>query len=285
MLNRYKLLVITIFIGLVLLLMSCRSLDINLFPDSYDVNLGLQVVQEINAHPNEYPLLKGREDIRGYVEGIGKKVLASPEIKKRGVYAYQFQIVHDDKTVNAFCTPGGYIYVYTGLLKFVDNEATLAGVVAHEIAHAEKRHSSRRMTGAIVAQVGASVALEVILGKGSTESQRAVAGVITNLVLTGVFLNNSREDEDEADEYSMKYLRSTEYYPGGIRYFFDKILAQQDQQGKRGGTLERLLSTHPLPQDRVEAVNQRLKAMGNPQATEGNLFSQRYQQFKKTLPR
>lgn len=283
MLNRYKLSVLTILFGLVVLL-SCRSLDVNLFPDSYDVNLGLQVVQEINAHPSEYPLLNGREDIRSYVEQVGKKVLASAEITKRNVYAYQFQIVNDDKTVNAFCTPGGYIYVYTGLLKFADNEATLAGVVAHEIAHAEKRHSSRRMTGALVAQVGASVALDVILGKGSSESQKAVAGVITNLVLTGVFLNNSREDEDEADEYSMKYLRSTEYYPGGMRYFFDKILAQQDQQGKRGGTLERLLSTHPLPQDRVEAVNRRIQEMGNPAAGESNLFSQRYQQFKKTLP-
>jgi predicted Zn-dependent protease len=281
--SRCKALAFVLLIGSFMIL-NCRSLDVNLFPDSYDVNLGLQVVQEINTHPKEYPVMQGREDIKAYVEQVGRKVLASPEIKKRGVYAYQFQIIQDDKTVNAFCTPGGCIYVYTGLLKFVDNEAALAGVVAHEIAHAEKRHASRRMTGALAAQVGASAALDVILGKGSTATQKAVAGVISNLVLTGVLLKNSREDEDEADEYSMNYLRSTEYYPGAIRNFFDKILSQQDQQGKRGGTLERLLSDHPLPQDRVDAVNQRLQAMGNPLPTENNSFSQRYLQFKNTLP-
>ncbi|HLF19313.1 MAG TPA: M48 family metalloprotease, partial [Bacteroidota bacterium] len=61
-------------------------------------------------------------------------VTASPEITKRGIYAYEYEIVKDDSTINAFCTLGGYIYVYTCILKFVDNEAGLTGIIRHEIA-------------------------------------------------------------------------------------------------------------------------------------------------------
>ena len=87
---------------------------------------------EIRKQPQEYPILSNRPDVKLYVEEIGRKILASPDVKKRGVYAYRFEIIADDKTINAFCTPGGYIYVYTGLLKFLDNEASLAGVIGHE---------------------------------------------------------------------------------------------------------------------------------------------------------
>ncbi len=79
----------------------------------------------------------------------------------------------------------------------------------------------------------------------------------------------------------MRYLDDTEYYPGAIRFFFDRILQQRDSGG---GTLERLLSTHPLPEDRVEKVEQRLREMGDPQATEENTFSRRYARFKQRLP-
>lgn len=84
-----------------------------------------------------------------------------------------------------------------------------------------------------------------------------------------------------SDEYSFKYLQSTEYYPGAIKFFFDKI---QREQGRSGGGFERLLSTHPLPQDRIDNVNVMLQHICNPSATEANLLTQRYLQFKATLP-
>ena len=251
------------------------SVGFNLFPDSKDIELGRQVDAEIRKQPQEYPILSNRPDVKLYVEEIGRKILASPDVKKRGVYAYRFEIIADDKTINAFCTPGGYIYVYTGLLKFLDNEASLAGVIGHEIAHAERRHAPRRMT----TQLGYQVLLSIVFG--DTPGQTAV--IAGNLFTGLALLKNSRGDETESDAYSFKYLQATPYFPGAIRYFFEKVQAQSEQ-AKQNGTLVRFLATHPLPQDRFEHISTMLAEIGNPPPTELNLFADRYQEFKRQLP-
>lgn len=254
--------------------LSCSTLrSFNAFPVSKDIELGLQIDQEIRKKPGEYPLLTNRPEVKAYVEQIGKKILASPDLRYRDSFAYKFEIVRNDTVINAFCTPGGYIYVYTGLMKFVDNEATLAGVIGHEIAHAERRHATSRMTAAM----GVEVLASIVLGQKPSQMAQLGANLFTGLSL----LANSRSDESEADVYSFKYLQSTEYYPGGIEFFFAKI---QGSGGKSGGMFERLLSTHPLPQDRVENVKKMLVQAGTPKPTEKQLFAQRYLQMKKKLP-
>ena len=252
-------------------LFGCSTLThLNVFPVSKDIELGEQFDKEIRKSNKEYPILNGHPEVKIYIENIGKKILASPDIRYKSQFAYKFEIINDDSTVNAFCTPGGYVYVYTGLLKFVDNEATLAGVIAHEIAHAEKRHSTNQIT----AQYGLQTAIELASGKIG-ESGTQVANIVAGLGM----LKYSRTDEDEADAYSFKYLQSTEYYPGAISCFFEKI-----GLNRGGGSLERLLSTHPLPQDRLNHLNELLAKAGNPQATESNLFVERYKKFRKALP-
>ncbi len=262
------------FVAAVLLTLTvtgCATIrTINLFPDSKDVQLGKQFDEEIRKNPKEYPILKDRPDVKEYVETIGRKILQSPHIKYRNKFAYQFEIIHNDSVVNAFCTPGGYIYVYTGLLKFVDNEATLAGVLAHEIAHAECRHSTKQMS----IQYGTSVLLSIALGNSSQTTQ-----TIAQLLQTGALLKYSREDEDEADEMSFKYLQATEYYPGAIKFYFEKVAGQ-----RKGSTWERLISTHPLPQDRLNRINEMMKTIGDPPPTEENLKAIPYQEFKNKLP-
>ena len=270
--RRFEALVVVLIFAAPFSVWSCSS-PINIFSDSDDIKLGKQIDEEIRKDPKQYPLLKDRPDINKYVEGLGQRILASPAITKRGVYAYQFEIIKDDSTINAFCTPGGYIYVYTGLLKFVENEATLAGVIGHEIAHAERRHATRRITAAY----GVQIVLSLVLGQNPSQAAEITANLFTGLG----FLANSRSDETEADEYSFKYLSTSEYYPGGIKYFFDKIGAS----GKaKGGGFERLLSTHPLPQDRIDHVMELLAKAGNPPATDANLFTDRYKKFRSTLP-
>lgn len=251
----------------------CSTIAINLFQDSDDVKLGQQIDEEIRKNPKEYPILQKRPDVKAYIEDISQKILASPEVKKRGIYPYKFEVIHNDSVINAFATPGGFIYVYTGLLKFVDNEATLAGVLAHEIAHAERRHATKRLTK----YYGVQLLLAVVLGENPSQFQQIMANLLTGIG----FLKNSRDDERESDEYSIKYLLSTPYYPGGIKYFFEKI---QRQRGEKGSFLEQLLSTHPLPEDRIRHVDEILMRLGNPQPDESNLFEKRYQEFKKKLP-
>ncbi len=161
-------------------------------------------------------------------------------------------------------------------MKFVDNEATLAGVVGHEIAHAERRHVTQRLT----AYYGVSMLLSFILGGNPS----LLAEVAANLFVGLAFLKNSRDDETEADYYSIQYLKSTKWYPGGITFFFDKIKEEQRQKGNSPGDLDRLLSTHPLPNDRINFVNKELsKISPKPDPSKG-LYTDEYQMFKAKLP-
>jgi len=248
------------------LLLSCSS--INIFPVSQDQALGAQFDQEIRADTKEYKILN-KPKARDYIQKIVDRIIQSPDVKYKGTFPYHVEILDDDKTVNAFCTPGGYIYVYTGLLKMIDNEATLAGVLGHEIAHAERRHSTSRMTKAL----GLEALTELALGKNPNQNVKLAANAFEGLGL----LKNSRDDEDEADEYSFRYLQSTPWYPGGIQYFFEKV------KGRSGSALDELFSTHPLPESRLENTRQRLKDANIPPPTEAQLNTHAYQEFKRAL--
>jgi len=113
-----------------------------------DVELGKMSAQSLADDPEEYPILPESEypDAYAHLRRIVGGVIDSPEIQYRDLFAYdQMKIINRDDVLNAFCTPGGYIYVYTGLIKYLDQEDHLAGVLGHEIAHAENRHGSVRL--------------------------------------------------------------------------------------------------------------------------------------------
>lgn len=245
----------------------CSS--INLFPVSKDQELGAQFDKEIRANQAEYPILNNTE-ARRYVQAMINTLKQAPGVKYESSFPYRVEIINDDKTVNAFCTPGGYIYVYTGLIKMLENEAALAGVLGHEIAHAERRHSTSRMTKAL----GVQTMLDMVSGQTSNTNINFAANAVGGMGL----LMNSRSDEAEADSDSFQYLRETNrWYPGGIMYFFDKV------KGRGGSALEELFSTHPLPQSRLDDTIERLKQNNVPPPTEQNLRSREYAEFKRTL--
>jgi beta-barrel assembly-enhancing protease len=270
----YPFLLIAMLVITTSVFLSCEQT--NIFSDKDDVELGKEMDKQIKSDPQQFPMLVGHQDLKEYVSGIGKYIIdTSPKIKKKNIYPYNFQIINDT-IINAFCTPGGFIYVYTGLMRFIDNEATLAGIVAHEIAHAERRHVTQRLT----AYYGVSVLLSFILGGNPSFLSELAANLFVGLA----FLKNSRDDEAEADYYSIQYLRSTKYYPGAITFFFDKIKEEEKKKGKTPGDLDRLLSTHPLPDDRIQAVNEILNTIKpRPDPTKG-LFTNEYQKIKQRLP-
>ena len=253
-------------------LYSCGA---NIFSENDDIKLGKEIDTELKSHPKDYPMLQGHQDVKDYVSSIGKYILqTSPKIEYKNIFPYNFQIINDT-IINAFCTPGGYIYVYTGLMKFIDNEATLAGIVGHEIAHAERRHMTQRLTS----YYGVSIALNLVLGS----NPNAAADIVANLFVGLGFLANSRSDEQEADDYSIKYLSTSKYYPGAITFFFDKIKEEQKKKGQTPGSMDRLLSTHPLPQDRIDNAKDKLSNFKNkPDPTKG-LYTEEYQLIKQKL--
>jgi predicted Zn-dependent protease len=231
---------------------SCDS-GINLFTKSDDVQLGRDVDTEIKNNPQDYPIFRGDPSIRNYIDQrIFQHVLASPKIESKNIYPYQIEIIDQD-ILNAFALPGGYIYVYTGLLKYLDFEAALAGVIGHEIAHAERRHATQRMTS----YYGVSILLSLVLGNNPSK----IAEIGANLFVGLAFLANSRSDENESDQYSFEYLRDTRYYPGGVKFFFEKM-RDDGLVSSKSDKVATFLSTHPDPLDRISSTNQRLTNAG-----------------------
>jgi len=216
--------------------------SINLFPIEDDVKLGKQVSDEIASKPSEYPILpeRGNEQVYRFVRGIAQKILNSGQVKYKDEFAWEIKIINDNKTLNAFATPGGYIYVYTGLIKYLDSEDQLAGVMGHEIAHADRRHSTKQMTQSLGLQMLLAAAL------GNREAVQQVAQGIIGLKF-------SRNHEADADEYSVRYLCPTTYNAAGSAGFFRKL-------GSAGGVPE-FLSTHPSPGNRVEDIEAHKNSM------------------------
>lgn len=249
---------------------SCKN--INIYPTSEDIKLGKQIDKQIRSDPKEYPI-STNQTAKRYMTEIMNTILQSPDIKYKKDFQYQIEIIKNDDIVNAFAAPGGFIYVYTGLLKFVDNEATLAAVIAHEIAHVENRHTTSRMTK----QLGLQTLQNVALGDNPDKNVKLLANLFSGLGL----LQNSRSDELEADADAFKYLRATKWYPGAMTYFFEKV--KGTMKVGSGGFLTQLLSTHPMPQERVDAVIKLLKENDIPPPTERNLFTRSYQEFKASL--
>lgn len=245
---------------------SCEKIAEKVFSDTDDLEMGDAIDKEIRSKPNDFRLLENI-DLQNYIQSIVKQILKSPNVRKKKVYSYKVALLNDDKIVNAFCIPGGNIYVYTGLLKFLENEASLAAVLSHEIAHAEKRHIRQRMISAM----GIQLVVSAFLGNDSSVFKEMGVQLAGSLALQ----SNSRADELEADEWGFLYLQSSPYYQGAMSYFFEKII-KEEKSSRLTKVVESLLSSHPIPEERLKANSERIhKANINP-PTRSNLFESRY---------
>ena len=253
----------------------------NMFSDSEDIKLGHDVSSEMLKNQAEYPIFRGDPSIKTYIDQrIFQQILTSSKIAKRNVYDYKLELIADNNTLNAFALPGGNVYVYTGLLKYLDSEAALAGVLGHEIAHAEKRHATQRMTK----YYGVQFLVGMVLGSQPSK----VAEVASNLFVGLAFLANSRADEDEADKYSIDYLKDTRFYPGSVKFFFEEM-RDDGTVSSKSSKVATFLSTHPDPVNRIAKANERLQSAGiaikDWKSNDANLFKNEYAaNIKNKLP-
>ncbi|WP_201783261.1 M48 family metallopeptidase [Hymenobacter sp. AT01-02] len=189
---------------------------INLFSINQDIALGAQVAKQTDSlYRAKGQLMERSKNARAYqlLDGVVKRVLDNGNIKYRTQFPWDVQIIKDDATQNAFATPGGHIYVFSGLIKYLDDENQLAGVLGHEIAHADRRHSTQQLQQ----QYGSSILLGLILGKRSSGQLVQIAAGLGQLKF-------SRGFETEADKYSTIYLNGTRYYScDGAAGFFIKL--------------------------------------------------------------
>lgn len=264
---KFKILIHLLCGAALLNLSQCKNDEgFNLFRIQDDIELGKQLEQEIAANPAEYPLLSETQFSAAYAHlyRIRDSILNSGRVTYKNEFEWKLKIVGDDNVLNAFCAPGGYIYVYTGLIKFLDTEDELAGVIGHEIAHADKRHSTEQLTKIY----GISVMLQLALGNNQNLLTEVAQGLVS--------LKFSRANETEADDYSVKYLCPTAYNAAGAAGFFQKLLDLQ-----QAGNTPQFLSTHPSPDNRVQNINNQRSQEG---CTGTGTFDSRYQQLKNSLP-
>lgn len=246
-----------------LLFVGCGASGLNVFSPEQDIELGKQTAQEIRQNPQKYPILpeRGNEDVYRYIRNITNRILSSGQVAYRDVFAWDVTIIDDDDVLNAFVTPGGYIYVYTGLIKFLDSEDQLAGVLGHEIAHAAQRHSTQMATK----MYGISALLAVVTGQASQ-------GALEQIAIGLLGLRFGRGAENEADTYSVIYLCNTSYNAAGAAGFFEKIEGQP--------TPPEFLSTHPNPGNRVQNIKQQAKERG---CTGSSTNSAEYRRIKQKI--
>lgn len=213
-----------------------------------DLELGRSVVAQIEADPAQFPILSETDypEAYSYIRTMTRNILQSNEVEHKDIFQYEeVKIIHNDEVLNAFATPGGFIYVYTGLIKFLDRADDLAGVMGHEIAHASLRHSKEQLQQ----QLGLQFLISIALGDGTA----AQAATLASNVLS---LQFSRTDESESDEYSVIYLNDTDYACNGAATFFQKI----EEAG--GSGVPEFLSTHPSPDSRVTDINAKATELG-----------------------
>jgi hypothetical protein len=216
----------------------------NSYSPAQDVELGQQVSAEVKK---EMPLLND-DSVDDYVEDVGGRLVAAiPSQFQHDEFRYSFDVVNM-KEINAFALPGGPMYLNRGMIEASENEAEMAGVMAHEISHVALRHGTAQATKAQKFQIGAVAGqiLGAIVGgtAGSVIAQGSQFG------LSAYFLKYSREYESQADLLGAQILARAGYNPREMADMFKTI---ESQSGGRGGP--EWLSSHPNPGNRYEAIN------------------------------
>ena len=185
----------------------------SLISDDQEFQLGLQVHEQLKKDNTKF---LENPTVELYVESLARKMIA--EANKERKLDWKWFVIDDPATVNAFATPGGRIYVYTGLLLAAENEAEVIGVLGHEIGHVVGRHSARQL----VASNGLQVVVDMALGKNGGEVAKLAAG----LAGKGAQLAYGRDMELEADQYGARYASGAGYDPRGLATFFEKLKAK-----------------------------------------------------------
>jgi predicted Zn-dependent protease len=208
--------------------------------------------------------------ITEYVNRVGQNIVLHSDAK----VPFTIKVIDSDE-VNAFALPGGFFYVNKGLLLAADNEAELAGVMAHEIAHVAARHAVENQTKATLLEY-AALGGSIFLGGIPGMIYQNTAGI----GLLGIFMKFSRGAEEEADRLGVQYMYAAGYDPGAMATMFEKLEAKNK---KKPGFISRAFATHPAPPDR-RASAQALAARF-PEHDEYVISSSEFQRVKGRLLR
>jgi hypothetical protein len=239
----------------------------NMYSPQTDVQVGRQNALVMEKH---LPLCNSPK-VDQYLTTLGMRLVS--KLPPRGIeYPWEFHCVND-KSINAFALPGGFVFVNRGAIEVADNEAQLAAVMAHELSHVALRHGTAQASKAQLAQ-GAAGIFGGLFG-GSTGGALLTEGVA--LGAGGLLLRYSRGAETQADVMGTQVLYDAGYDPRAMAQFFEKL--QGETAGKNP---PQFLSDHPNPDHRVERVNEEIDKLGGPPAN-GKRDSTEFEAIKREV--
>lgn len=208
-----------------------------LLTDAQETQLGTQLHQALVQQGVRFS--KDPAAIR-YLEGVMWKL--RPAVLRDRETNWRLHLIDDPKTVNAFATPGGHLYVFSGLLLAAESDAEVASVLAHEVGHTVGRHTTRQMVD--------GYGLQTMTATAAGEHPGLAAQLAVAVLQQGSLLVHSEPDEREADLYAMRYAAAAGYDPRGIALFFRRLPV-------RDGALTEpaaWLASHPVTEDRLEHI-------------------------------
>lgn len=247
----------TVSVCLVFLIVSCAAAPVTerrglqLVPDSELTSMSFQEYSKVIKSA------KLSTDVAkvGMVRRVGQRIASASEnlLEETGRgndirnYKWEFNLIEDDKTVNAWCMPGGKVAVYTGLLPIAQDENGLAVVMGHEVAHAIAKHGNERMSQGLLAQFGA-IGLSVALARSPGATSDLFMQAYGVGAQVGFLLPYSRIHESEADRIGLVLMAKAGYDPRGA------IALWQRMNAKGGSRPPEFLSTHPAPESRIRNI-------------------------------
>jgi predicted Zn-dependent protease len=221
----------------------------NMFSTQDDMALGLKASKDAQK---QLPMCNNPQ-VDAYLTAVGKRLVA--KAPTNGVqYPWEFHCVND-KAINAFALPGGYVFVNRGTIEATDNEAQLAAVMAHELSHVVLRHGTNQASKAQAMQLGLG-AFGAFLGN---DAKSQIIGELAAFSAGSVLLKYSRAAETQADVMGTQILYDAGYDPRAMAQFFEKLEAE----GKSGGQIAQFFSDHPNPENRVGRVDEEISKLGN----------------------
>ena len=214
------------------------SAEASLISKNQEISMGKDVAAQLEA---KYGVVQD-DDLQARVDNIGQRLVA---VCDRQDLTYSFKVLNSDE-VNAMAVPGGFIYVFKGLLDYMPSDDELAGVLGHEVGHIVKRHSVKQ-----VEKQMALTLLTIILTKGQ-------GFILADATMQALMAGYSRSDEREADEQGFNLTNKAGFNPYSMLITVSKLQDLADAKGNPGFGL---FSTHPEPEVRIERVNKALAKM------------------------
>jgi len=236
----------------------------NLFSKDQDVQLGKESAEQVRK---QMTVIKDPV-LTDYVNRVGKRLVSAREAQESG-FPFTFEVVADP-SINAFALPGGPMFINTGLLRAVDNEAQLAGVMGHEMSHVILRHGTNQASKSQLIQLPAVLGSQVAGGSMLGKLTQLGIGLGANSVL----LKFSRTAESQADLMGSHLMAESGYNPIEMARFFDKLNAEGGQRAPQ------FMSDHPNPENREKAIQEEIQKL--PQKNYGYQTGQ-FQRMKQVV--